>query len=115
MPNLIALSVLLLCAGCKIPPGDILSVTQSFIGVRIGQNPQTGSPQVDIGFVRTTFQVVPTSTNVMYAPMVNSSLSLDQRAFSTSIDENFLTGGAKAEPDSPAALGARMRPKMPIK
>ena len=111
MPKLIAIAALVLCAGCKIPEGDILSCTQSFIGVRIGQNPQNGSPQVDIGFVRTTFQVVPTSTNVMYAPMVNSSLSLDQRAWSTSIDENFLTGGAKPEPDNPAALGAKMRPK----
>lgn len=118
MPHLKALLLLAplsCCCGCRIPPGEIVSVTQSFIGIRVGQNPQTGTPQLDVGFVRTTFQIVPTSTNVMYAPQVNSSLSLDQRAFTTSIDENFLTGGAKAEPDSPAALGARMRPKREMK
>lgn len=109
------LLLVLICAGCKIPPGDIVSVTQSFIGIRVGQNPQTQTPQLDIGFVRTTFQIVPTSTNHIYAPAVNSSLSLDQRAFSTSIDEMFLTGDAKPVPDSPAVLGAKMRAKMPMK
>jgi len=107
--------LLVLCAGCRIPKGDIVSVTQSFIGIRVGQNPQTQTPQVDIGFVRTTYQIVPTSTNVIYTPQVNSSLSLDQKSFTTSIDETFLTGGAHSEPDSPAILGARMRPKAPMK
>lgn len=110
-----ALPFLFLLAGCKIPKGDIVSVTQSFIGIRVGQNPQTGTPQLDVGFVRTTFQIVPTSTNQIYAPPVNSSLSLDQKAFTTSIDEDFQTGGAHAPSNSVAQRGALMRGKLPMK
>jgi hypothetical protein len=111
----LATLLLLLCAGCAIPKGDVVSVTQSVIGIKIGQNPATQTPEVQIGFFRSTYQVVPTSTNMIYAPKVNSSLSLDQRAFTTSIDEDFQTGGAEAPPDSVAKKGAAMRIKTPLR
>jgi hypothetical protein len=101
----------LLFLGCTIPKGDVVSMTQSVIGLRIGENPKTQTPEVQIGFFRSTFQFVPTSTNKVYAPMVNSSLSLDQKAFSTSIDEDFQTGGATSPTNSVAKQGALMRQK----
>lgn len=103
---------LVLC-GCKVPQGTIVSMTQSVIGIRVGQNPTTQTPVFEIGFLRSTFQVVPTSTNVLYSPVVNSSLSLDQKAFSTSVDEDFQTGGAVAPTNSVAQRGAAMRLKSP--
>lgn len=110
-----ALLLLPLLTGCVLskPNGNIVSVTQTVIGIRIGQNPVTQNPELELGFFRSTFQIVPTSSNMIHAPMVNSSLSLDQRAFSTSIDEVFTTGGSEPLPDesSPAVIGAQMRAK----
>lgn len=109
------LALLLPLTGCVLskPNGQIVSVTSTVIGIRIGQNPLSQSPELQLGFFRATYQIVPTSTNEIHAPPVNSSLSLDQKAFSTSIDENFLTGGAEALPDNPAVIGAKMRAKEP--
>lgn len=112
MKVLLLVPLVFLC-GCKVPQGTIVSMTQSVIGIRVGENPKTQTPELQIGFFRSTFQFVPTSTNQIYAPEVNSSLSLDQKAFSTSIDEMFLTGGATPIPDNPAIIGAKMRLKSP--
>lgn len=84
----------LLLVGCAIPKGDIVSMTQSVIGIRIGQNPKTQTPEVQIGFYRSTFQFVPTSTNALYAPKVNSSLSLEQHGLNTTVLEDFDTSDA---------------------
>lgn len=105
----------LLLAGCKIPEGRIVSITQSVIGVKIGQNPATQTPELQIGFFRSTFQIVPTSTNELHAPKVNSSLSLEQKAFTTVVDEDFTTGGAEPHEDSVAKRGATSRGKVPMK
>lgn len=112
-PLFYLLLLLLLLAGCKIPEGRIVSITQSVIGIKIGENLATQTPEVQIGFFRSTFQIVPTSTNELHAPKVNSSLSLDQKAFTTSIDENFLTGGAEPAEDSVAKIGATSRTRTP--
>lgn len=113
MKRCLLLLPLLVCAGCKIPQGTIVSMTQSTIGIRIGENPKTQTPEIQIGFFRATFNFVPTSTNAIYAPQVNSSLSMDQRAFSTQIEDDFTTGGAIAPTNSVAKLGAAMRLKSP--
>lgn len=111
--RLALVAVLLASGGCKLPQGQITSVTSSLIGIRVGLNQATQTPELQLGFFRSTFQIVPTSTNILHAPIVNSSLSMDQKAFSTSIDEMFLTGGAETIPDNPAVVGAKMRAKSP--
>lgn len=103
-----------LLAGCKLPEGRVVSVTQSVIGIKVGQNVATGTPELQLGFFRSTFQVVPTSTNRIYAPMVNSSLSLDQKSWATSVDEDFVTGGATPSPNSVAQRGITLRGKTPL-
>jgi len=106
--------LLLVClCGCSIPKGEIVSITQSVIGIKIGTNVRTQTPEVQIGFFRSTVQFVPTSTNNIYAPEVNSSLSPDQKNFTTSIDEDFTTGGAVSPDNSVAKRGAAMRLKSP--
>ena len=109
--KLIGLAAMLACAGCKVPKGDIVSVTQTFVGFKVGQNIQTQTPEVIIGMSRTTFQIVPTSTNAIHAPQVTSSLSLDQKVSSSAIDEDFTTGGAVIPTNSVARSGALSRPK----
>ena len=110
--KLIGLTAMLACAGCKLPKGEIISVTQTFIGFKVGQNIQTQTPEVILGMSRTTFQIVPTSTNEIHAPMVSSSLSLDQKLSSSAIDEDFTTGGAVIPTNSVAKSGALSRPKL---
>lgn len=73
--------------------GRIVSVTQSVIGIKVGMDPANQTPEVQLGFFRSTFQIVPVGTNGS-VPKVNSSLSLSQKAFSTRIDEDFETGDA---------------------
>jgi hypothetical protein len=102
------------CGGCKLPQGDIVSVTQSLIGIRFGLNPQNQTPELQIGFFRSTFQIVPTSTNVVYSPTVNSSLSLDQKSFSSSIDEDFTTGNTRPVTNSVAQRALMLRARPPI-
>lgn len=113
---LLFILLLLLLAGCVLskPNGNIVSVTQTVIGIKVGQNVVTEMPEMQIGFFRSTFQIVPTSTNQIFAPSVNSSLSLDQKAFSTQIDEDFTTGSAMAPTDSVAKRGALSRGKAPM-
>lgn len=103
---------LVLCS-CAVPKGDVVSMTQSVIGIRVGTNIKTQTPEVQLGFFRTTFQFVPTSTNMLYAPVVNSSLSLDQRLFSTAISEDFQTGTSPQPTNSVAQRGVQMMWKSP--
>ena len=104
------LLLLLPLCGCKIPEGRIVSVTQSVIGIKVGENPATQTPELQIGFFRSTFQVVPTSTNAINAPKVNSSLGLTQKSFTTDIQEDFETGGAEPPTNSVAKIRATKRP-----
>lgn len=91
--KILAVLMVLVLTGCAIPNGRIVSITQSVIGIKIGENPATQTPEVQIGFFRSTFQIVPVGTNGV-VPKVNSSLSLTQKAFSTVIDEDFESGDA---------------------
>lgn len=116
MKSLLSLLLIPLLSGCVLskPNGNIVSVTSTVIGIKVGQNPVTQNPELQLGFFRSTFQIVPTATNQIFAPAVNSSLSLDQKAFSTQIDEDFTAGGAQAPPDSVAKRGAMSRGKAPM-
>ncbi len=109
--KVLMLAPLLLLCGCKIPQGTVVSMTTSVIGIRVGENPKTQTPELQIGFFRATYQFVPTSTNQIYAPMVNSGLSMDHKAFTTSVDEDFQTGGAKPPTNSVAIRGVVGRAK----
>jgi len=79
---------MLLC-GCKIPCGDVVSVTTSGVGISVGYNAASQMPELRLGFFRQTFHFVPTN-----APSVTSSLSLEQHGLSSSVFEEFTTGGA---------------------
>lgn len=109
--GLVALVVL--AAGCasKTNNGNITSVTSSCIGLDLSQDASSAVPHVRIGFIRTQFHVVPTSSN-SYAPAVISSIALDSSWNSNMIEEDFATGGATrdlAGGNSPAKISAAHR------
>lgn len=81
--------------GCasKRPPGQIVSFTQRVIGIDASENAVSQTPQLRLGFVSTTYHVVPTATNIM-APPVSSSIDLSHKPFATGITEQFSTGAS---------------------
>lgn len=100
---LLFLGLCLGCVGCKAPQGQIISFTQRVIGIDASQNPANQTPQLRLGFVSTTYHVVPSGSNVT-APAVSSSIDLDHKPFATGIHEQFSTGPAAgaAVPSNPA-------------
>jgi hypothetical protein len=98
--------------GCRLgpPDGRIIGVTQSVIGISIGQGSADTVPHVQLGYTRSQFHIVPTGTNI-FAPAVLNSLSLDNTFSHQVIDEDFATGGATRDvkETSPATTSARGR------
>lgn len=81
--------------GCasKRPPGQIVSFTQRVIGIDASENAVSQTPQLRLGFVSTTYHVVPTGSNIT-APPVSSSIDLSHKPFATGINEQFSTGAS---------------------
>ena len=92
---------LVLFCGCRIPVGDVVSVTTSGVGVSVGYNAASQMPELRLGFFRQTFHFVPTN-----APPVTSSLSLEQHGFTSAVFEEFTTGGALVPSNSVARVRA---------
>ena len=121
VPLLLLLAgVLTLGSGCalygKRTPGETVSFTQSFVGIDVSQDPTSQVPHFRIGFGRNQGHIIPTSTNVLYSPSLDSSISLDTRVGSHAIAEDFRMGTAttNAAPEaratsSPNAPAARPR------
>lgn len=78
-----------------------MSVTTSGVGLMIGYNASSQMPEVRIGFFRQTIHLIPTNS-----PAVTSSLSLEQHGFSSTIFEEFTTGGALIPSNSVARVRA---------
>lgn len=74
------------------PRGEIRSFTQRIVGIDVSQNPVDQSPQLKLGFISTTYSVVPTATNPIYAPPVRDGIALNHSPLSTHIEESFSTG-----------------------
>lgn len=119
---LLALFASAALTGCAVVPGNILSVTDSAIGMKITGSPQGTSTlpiEVELGIIRTTYHVVPTATNsaTAKAPNVTSSMTFSQHGFSTDIAEDFATGDAAMNPpntNSVAAIAAKSIRRAPV-
>ncbi|HTH49749.1 MAG TPA: hypothetical protein VMB21_19705 [Candidatus Limnocylindria bacterium] len=112
----VALGLAFTGAGCRIgpPDGRIIGVTQSVIGISIGQSSADAVPHIQLGYSRSQFHIVPTGTNI-FAPAVLSSMSLDNTFSHQVIDEDFATGGATRDvkDNSPAATAVKARTATP--
>lgn len=103
----------------KRSPGELVSFTQSFVGIDVSQDPASQVPHFRIGFGRNQGHIIPTSTNALFSPSVDSSISLDSRTASHAINEDFRTGNATTNaqsevrattsPTAPATVNSRLR------
>lgn len=93
---LLGLSMAFTGCSSKRPPGQIISFTQRVIGIDASENAVNQTPQLRLGFVSTTYHVVPTGSNIV-APAVSSSIDLSHKPFATGITEQFSTGPAVKE------------------
>lgn len=111
---------LALGTGCalygKRTVGETVSFTQSFVGIDVSQDPTSQVPHFRIGFGRNQGHIVPTSTNVLFSPSLDSSISLDSGTSRHAIAEDFRMGNAttNASPEvrattNPNAPAARPR------
>ncbi|MDB6112029.1 MAG: hypothetical protein JWR69_3779 [Pedosphaera sp.] len=91
---LLAVPLLGGCASEAIRAGDIVSITQRTFGVKVGQAPANGSPEVSLGLIATTVQFTPTSTNALYAPKYANTFKIGQSAipFTFDVDETIASG-----------------------
>jgi hypothetical protein len=82
------------CASEAIRAGDIVSITQRTFGVKVGQAPANGSPEVTLGLIATTVQFTPTSTNALYSPKYANTFKIGQSAipFTFDVDETIASG-----------------------
>jgi hypothetical protein len=95
------LAVLALCClvlpGCAFTDrrGEIITYTQSMVGISIGQNPATGSPEIKIGYLRANATKVPTGkgTNGIAVPSLQSQIKVGVGT-NTHIDETMAMGAA---------------------
>ncbi len=78
--------------------GNIVSVTESTLGIDMSQGVNQAY-RLRLGFNRTQYHVIPTDTNVIYAPNLSSSIDIDHHALSTHVAEAFGTGAAATKPD----------------
>jgi hypothetical protein len=99
LKNLILITPLLApllggCASEAIRAGDIVSITQRTFGVKVGQAPANGSPEVSLGLIATTVQFTPTSTNALYSPKYANTFKIGQSAvpFTFDVDETIASG-----------------------
>ena len=99
-----------LTGGCALPGNAIVHGSQTTVGIHIGQSP-AGTGEIKIGLVRTTFDRIPTGTNI-YAPAVTSKMKLGARLTSTEVEDDYSTGGATREfTAKPAAISTNSVPK----
>lgn len=73
------------------PKQALVRVTGSSIGISVGQNPATQSPEIILGYKRVTYDRIPTSagTNVFIAP-VDTGIQVSG-GFDASISERLNT------------------------
>ncbi len=89
------LTLALFASGCASRvPGNIVIVKTTTFGFDVSGDPQTQIPHVRLGLIRNFYQVIPTSTNGIYAPSYAASMSAEMRLTSQRGQEDFATGEA---------------------
>ncbi len=95
----IVIGLVILTMGCKtvINSNKMIMVKSSCIGISIAENPATQLYEFKLGFIRNVFQMIPTSTNHIYAPNYIDVYDFGTSStwgspFSTTISEDTGTG-----------------------
>ena len=90
--------LLLLLSGCMIrhQKGDIITFTQSVIGIDIAQTPESAVPHIKIGYIRMQGHIIPTvksANGTISAPSLQNSIKVGAGT-STHITEDLGVGAA---------------------
>lgn len=109
MKNIVPVLAIALLTGCAgriewkkgvsfkqdLPPTEwkVVRVEVSSIGLSVGQNQATQTPEAVIGYKRATYTSVPTGTNVVYAAPVRATIGVDG-GFKVGVAESLETGTA---------------------
>lgn len=96
----ILVGLMLLMSGCSTAyykSGNLIAVKQRFVGLSLAQNPTTQMYQLYFGYGSTIYQMIPTSTNHIYAPNYLDTFDLGVGSswttpFNTTISEDTGTG-----------------------
>lgn len=94
---IIAVMVPLLFTGCllKRHQGEIVTFSQSVVGIDISQSPQSPMHHLRIGYIRAAGHIVPTTTNGVPVNTPNFQNSMNVGAGSTAhIREDLAVGAA---------------------
>jgi hypothetical protein len=93
------------------PPAEAaVRVTVRSIGIHVGQNQATQTPEAQIGYQSATYDRVPTSTNRVYIAPVQAEIGVGSEGFGAHITEKFITGDAgRTNSPSPEALKTKLR------
>jgi hypothetical protein len=106
MKTLLVLLAAVLLVGCKtkiggeygfttepiVPPQDAaVRITVRNIGLHVGQNAATQTPEAQLGYQSATYDRIPTSTNQVYIAPVRAAIAV-KGGFDVSVDENLETG-----------------------
>lgn len=84
--------------GCTtaIGSGKVISVSERVFGIRIAQQTQNQSPEIDLGFSSSTVRLIPTSTNApIQVPAYADTFNIQQAAtpFDFNVNETTASGG----------------------
>jgi hypothetical protein len=91
MKAIVLLILATLISGCSIeigkrgakfntvtpPPSAIIHARASSIGLTVGQNPATQTPEMVLGYKSVTYDRIPVATSNIYAPSVTSTIGVD--------------------------------------
>ena len=114
MKTLLAILAACCASGCTtaLNSNKIISVKVRTFGVSIGENPVNQTPEIKLGFSSIVYQMIPTSTNAVFAPKYADSYSLSHSAnpFVTDIDETTGTGDVQVN-DGTNVISTAISPK----
>ncbi len=115
--NLLLLALLLALTGCTtIYQSDKITVIKTrFFGLAVSYNPANQLPEVKLGYGSMVYQILPTSTNQLYAPPYVDAFDLGQalNPFSTKIIENTAMGNTAVGQDGGGAIIPKLHPPKP--
>lgn len=98
LTSCLAVAAIPVVTGCTtaIGSGKVISVSERVFGIRIAQQTQNQTPEIDLGFCSSTVRLIPTSTNApIQVPAYADTFAIAQSAtpFDFNVNETTAAGG----------------------
>jgi hypothetical protein len=102
---LLVLLVAVGAAGCTGLHNDVVVVTSTVLGMKVGQNPQTQMYQAELGYARSEVALVPTAPTNKYTPDVLVELKMTGlMSFNAGVYQRLAVGSTACSQIGAAAL-----------